>query len=310
MDLFLEGHELCASAPTSTQTTPSSPPHSPTTSWDILVLGIMAKGKKGKTAKQAKGGSDVEDSVPSTAPTLRRLQPCSEEIRVSFNFIQRFIKEMEKDAPCIPKQGATIPCDDVVRAQQLCAGLLEQNESVNVDSEADPLNPQFTALNELARAKRERADALLKADEVGALRKIVSTFPRNITISYESVGRGQKDYCLRLMTTAEQKAVLKGPEPVIQSVGYVKLMANAAKRDGIGSAELDEALKDPKSFGTDLNKFIERFTPSTMATTESHSGLVLRVPLDERKLDSYFFEKGDPLQKPVVSMAHFKNDKH
>ena len=229
----------------------------------------MARGKKGKTAKQAKEGDAVADAVPPTDVSSRRLQPCSEEIRVSFNFIQRFIREVEKDAPGPTRQDLTIPYDDVVRAQQLCAGLLEQNNSIAVDSEAEALHPQRTALSELARAKREHTDAVLKASEVGALKKIVGTFPRNITISYESLGKGQKGHCLRLMTSAEKKAILKGPEPVIETVGHVKLKANAAKREGVESEEFDELLKDPRSFRVDLNEFIERFTPSTRATTES-----------------------------------------
>jgi hypothetical protein len=226
---------------------------------------------------------------------------------VSFNFIKRFISEMEHNASSTPKQGTTITFKDVARAQQLCVGLLEQNESVAVDSEADPFNPQFTALNALATAKRDHADAILKADEVEALKKIVDTFPRNITMDYMPLGRGQKGHCLRLMTGAEKKAILKGPEPVINTVGYVKLMVKSA---GISSPELDEALKDPKSFGTDLNKFIERFTPSAEATTEPDRGCYLHVPFGESKPETHFFEKGDPLQKPVVSIARVKNGEY
>lgn len=276
----------------------------------------MARGKKGKTAKQAKEGDVIADAVPPTDVSSRRLQPCSEEIRISFNFIQRFIREVEKDAPSPTKQGLTIPYDDVVRAQQLCAGLLEQSNSIAV-SEADALHPQRTALSELARAKREHTDAVLKANVVGALRKIVGTFPRNITISYESLGKGQKGHCLRLMTSAEKKAILKGPEPVLETIGHIKLKANAARREGGGSEELDELLrdpgleellKDPRSFRTDLNEFIERFTPSTRATTGSKPGFILRIPLAETKAETHHFKKGEPLQKLVVDQEVLMTD--
>jgi hypothetical protein len=270
---------------------------------------IMAKGKKGKTAKQAKESDDVADAVPPTAAPLRRLQPCSEEIRVSFNFIQRFIREVEKDAPSWPKQGTTIPNDDVVRAQRLCAGLLEQNESLAADPEADAFHPQLTALDELARAKREHTDAVLKADEVVALRKIVGAFPRNITMEYTNLERGQKDHCIRLMSSAEKRAVLKGPEPVIQTVGHIKLMVNAAKREGFSSEKLDELLKDPRSFRTDLNKFVERFTPSSTATTEPKPGCVLHVLFGGKNFETHFFEKGEPLQKSWVRIFVFENAK-
>jgi hypothetical protein len=270
----------------------------------------MARGKKGKTAKQAKEGDAVADAVPSTDISSRRLQPCSEEIRISFNFIQRFIREVEKDAAGPTGQGLTIPYDDVIRAQQLCAGLLEQSKSLAVDSEADALHPQRTALSELARAKREHTDAVLKASEVGALKQIVGNFPRNITISYESLGKGQKGHCLRLMTSAEKKAILKGPEPVFETVGHVKLKASAAKRDGVSTEELDEVLKDPRSFRTDLNEFIERFTPSTRATMGSKPGFILRIPLDETKAETHHFKKGEPLQKLVVSIFYSKSEEH
>jgi hypothetical protein len=262
----------------------------------------MARGKKGKTAKQAKEGDAVAGAVPQTDVISRRLQPCSEEIRVSFNFIQRFIREVEKYAPGPTRQDLTIPYDDVVRAQQLCAGLLEQNNSIAMDSEAGALHPQRTALSELARAKREHTDAVFKPSEVRALKKIVGAFPRNITISYESLGKGQKGHCLRLMTSGEKKAILKGPEPVFETVGHLKLMANAAKREGIESEKFDELLKDPRNFRVDLNELIERFTPSTRATTESTSKCVHRIPYGETELETHYFEEGDPLQKPVVSI--------
>jgi hypothetical protein len=183
---------------------------------------------------------------------------------------------------------------------------LEQNGSIAVDVKVDPLNPQSTALNELAGAKREHTDAVLKADDVVAVGKIVSAFPRNITISYVSLGGGRKEYCLRLLTSAEKKAVLKGPEPVINTVGHMKLMAIAAQRDGIPSPELDEHLKDMKSYRIDLNKYIERFTPSNKVTTESDDGYYIRMPSDGDKLETHFYAKGAPLQKPVVRSQTFK----
>jgi hypothetical protein len=266
----------------------------------------MVKGKKGKGAKAAKvDEGDCEVPVESTTPNSRDLQPCSEELRISFNFITRFIKEIEQIVSGSGRQGTRIPYNDVARAQQLCVGLLEQNESIAVDAKVDLLNPQFTALNELARAKREHTDAVLKADDVVAVGKIVSAFPRNITISYVCLGRGRKEYCLRLLTSAEKKAVLKGPEPVINTVGHMKLMAIAAERDGIPSPELDESLKDMKSFRTDLNKYIKRFTPSNEVTTESNDGCYLRVPFGEDKLETHFYAKGTPLQKPVVRPQTF-----
>lgn len=217
---------------------------------------------------------------------------------------------MEKDAPGPTRQSLTIPYDDVVRAQQLCAGLLEQSNSLAVDPEADALHPQRTAMSELARAKREHTDAVLKASEVRALQKIVGNFPRNITISYESLGKGQKGHCLRLMTSAEKKAILKGPEPVFETVGHVKLKANAAKRDGISTEEVDELLKDSRSFRTDLNEFIERFTPSTRATIGSTPGIILRIPLDETKAETHHFKKGEPLQKSVLSIFYSKTEEY
>jgi hypothetical protein len=104
------------------------------------------------------------------------------------------------------------------------------------------------------------------------------------------------------MTSAEKKAILKGPEPVIETVGHVKLMANVVKREGVESEEFDERLKDPRSFRVDLNEFIERFTPSTRASTESTPICVFRVPSGEAELETHYFEKGNPLHKPVVSI--------
>jgi len=267
----------------------------------------MVKDKKSKGAKAAKTGEgDSKVPVESTTPNSRGLQPCSEELRISFNFITRFIKEIEQIVSGSGRQGTRIPYNDVARAQQLCVGLLEQNESIAVDVKVDPLNPQSTALNELARAKREHTDAVLKADAVVAVGKIVSAFPRNITISYVSLAGGRKEYCLRLLTSAEKKAVLKGPEPVINTVGHMKLMAIAAQRDGIRSPEVGEYLKDMKFYKIDLNKYIERFTPSNEVTTESNDGYYIRMPSDGDKLETHFYAKGAPLQKPVVRSQTFK----
>jgi hypothetical protein len=264
----------------------------------------MVRNKKSKGAKAAKTDKgDCEVPVKSTTPNPRGLQPCSEELRISFNFITRFIKEIEQSVSSSGRQGTRIPYNDVARAQQLCVGLLEQNRSIAVDAKVDPLNPQSTALNELARAKREHTDAVLKADDVVAVGKIVSAFPRNIIISYVSLGGGRKEYCFRLLTAAEKKAVLKGPEPVLNTVGYLKLMA---KHNGIPSPKIDQFLKDMKRFRTDLNEYIDRFTPSNEVTTESSNGFQIRLPFGEDKPEKHFYVKGAPLRKPMVRSQTFK----
>lgn len=94
-------------------------------------------------------------------------------------------------------EGTTVLCKDVPQAQQLCEQLLDQNKSAAVDPDSDALNAQFSALNELTRAKTEHTDAVLAADDVEAMRKIEATFPRSIIIEYLSIVRGQKDYVRR-----------------------------------------------------------------------------------------------------------------
>jgi hypothetical protein len=228
--IFPMGHQILASCRTSIRnlspTTASiAHPHSPTTSCDIHGY------RSWREERRARLRSKPRKAMPLRMPFRLQLllpgdwQPCSEETRALFNFIQRFIRELGKDAPASSRQETTIPYDDVVRAQQLCAGLLEQHKSIAVDPIADPLHSQVTALNELARAKREHTDAVSIADEVEALRKIVGTSPRKITISYEHLGRGQKGHCLRLMTYAETKAILKGLGPIFQTIGQVAVTA-------------------------------------------------------------------------------------
>jgi hypothetical protein len=252
--------------------------------------------------KKSKPDKEANKDQTQTQEPAAQAEPAAslEEIQISFNIIKRLIAEIEN---CVAKrQGTTILSKDVNRAQQLCLGLLEQHESLAVDCEVDHFNPQSLASNELARAKRQNIDARLKADEVKALRNIFGKFPRNITIDSRYVGRGQREPYLRLMTIAEKAAQLKPSDPVINTVGYIRLMTKGIPMDS--HPEVEEVLKKVNSFPTDLNEFILRLAPNMKDSKEAHPGSYPAFPLGDQRPDYFHWEAGAPLQKPIVSIMN------
>lgn len=256
---------------------------------------MAKKNKRGRKPKTENDQLIPSSEVKVEAASAPAATP--EEIQISFNTIKHLIDDIDK---CWTNdRGTTILHRDVFRAQALCVGLLAHNQSLEVDA-GNHYHPQTLALNELARAKRERTDATLKPDEAGALRKMFSKFPRNIIVDFRYAGRGQKRPYLRLMTIAEKEARLKPTDVVFTTVGYIRLMAKST--GWITHPAFGEALTKMESFRPNLDEFILRFCPNTKDLKEGHPQLNLSY--SDGMTDKLFSKAGEPVQKPTVSSGY------
>jgi hypothetical protein len=264
----------------------------------------MAKGKKSKSPKKPKETREDSQNASATVETEGKsdLLASPEEVQISFNIITRLYDQIEKATNS--KIGTTILSKDVERAQRLCVELLGQHPSLVVDPEIDCYDPQVNALKELARAKRETDDAVLREDEVGALQKIVTKFPRNIVLDSRYVGKGRREPYLRIMTTRETKeAKLKDHHSMVHNLSNLRYMARSDFVDNF-SPMLEEIQKDPNGYEPDLNELIMRLTPTARNGSERRGVTYHYFPPIVGEPDTVKYKKGGPIQHEAVS--HFK----
>jgi hypothetical protein len=241
-------------------------------------------------------GSENQENIQLSSPV---------RVQIAFNTIMRFVNDFEKAT----KNGdhLIITAKDIAGVQQLCVGLLIQNQRLAVDEATNHYHPQRSALQKLARSKREGKEAELDKDEVECLSEIFNQFPRNIVVDFKKGVSGQREPYLRLMTRPEKKAArLRPQDPVISSAADCRLMLKVA------ALENPSIAKTVKSFGNlsaglDLVSMVLRLSPSvgmeTSIATEKTTSCTVNLPLDiHDQISPVVYKKNSPLQQEIVSV--------